>query len=231
MLRSVDDRYPSDIAETVKKLWIRCIEKAHIGQGYDIYWAKIRYIPTLSEYLFMIDHKTGIAFDEGFNLCIESIRLTDIQVPKERKELVMRLLSLLGRFFQIRDDYINLTCPKYWQLKGFCEDLDERKASYVFTILRKQDETDTLYQQLCSKDILTNDDKIDFYTHFYNKQIFYQIYFDLDTYTSEIIKTEQQITQNDVQSEFLQHFFSKLEYNLPLEPDKLIPLLALNMGC
>ena len=84
---------------------------------------------------------------------------------------------------------------------------------------------------MCSKDKLTDDGKIEFYTHLYNKQIFHQIYFDLETYTSEIIKTEQELTQNGKQSEFLQMFFKKLEYNLPLEPDKIKPLLVVSKGC
>ena len=36
-------------------------------------------------------------------------------------------------FFQIRDDYINLTDKEYWKEKGFCQDLDEEKISYIIT--------------------------------------------------------------------------------------------------
>lgn len=39
------------------------------------------------------------------------------------------LVSLTGRYFQIRDDLANLTSEEYTNQKGWCEDLDEGKYS------------------------------------------------------------------------------------------------------
>ncbi|KAK6537975.1 hypothetical protein TWF694_010868 [Orbilia ellipsospora] len=38
---------------------------------------------------------------------------------------------MIGEYFQIRDDYKNLTDNTYTNQKGFCEDLDEGKFSYL----------------------------------------------------------------------------------------------------
>ena len=41
-----------------------------------------------------------------------------------------RLAKMVVRFYQIRDDYMNLNSIDYHKQKGFCEDLDEGKFSY-----------------------------------------------------------------------------------------------------
>ena len=58
----------------------------------------------------------------------------------EMERGICHLFDKIGVFFQIRDDYINLTSPRYWEAKGFCEDLNEKKFSYpiVRMISRKQ---------------------------------------------------------------------------------------------
>lgn len=40
------------------------------------------------------------------------------------------LVTKLGLYFQIRDDYINLVSSEYTAKKGYCEDLTEGKFSY-----------------------------------------------------------------------------------------------------
>jgi geranylgeranyl pyrophosphate synthase len=38
-------------------------------------------------------------------------------------------ITVVGRYFRIRDDYQNLCSPAYSKQKGFCEDLDKGKYS------------------------------------------------------------------------------------------------------
>ena len=69
LLAQIGDRYPKGITEAVRHICIRLLEKAHVGQGLDIAWTKSGYIPSMSEYLYMIDNKTGVGFWGGSELC------------------------------------------------------------------------------------------------------------------------------------------------------------------
>lgn len=77
----------------------------------------------------MVDKKTGGLFRMLTRLMVaespvgEKVSDDDLNV----------LICLLGRFFQIRDDYQNLASADYAKQKGFAEDLDEGK--YSFTLI------------------------------------------------------------------------------------------------
>ncbi|OHW97872.1 lysr family regulatory protein [Colletotrichum incanum] len=51
-------------------------------------------------------------------------------VPNKLENLDV-LMTFFRRYFQIRDDYTNLMSDEYTKSKGFCEDLDEGKYSYI----------------------------------------------------------------------------------------------------
>ncbi|KAL5870631.1 hypothetical protein ACKVWM_011418 [Pyricularia oryzae] len=50
---------------------------------------------------------------------------------------LQKFLMLLGRYFQVRDDYKNLS-GDYAKTKGFCEDLDEGKYSIILIYALQQ---------------------------------------------------------------------------------------------
>lgn len=65
-----------------------------------IHWRDSFECPTEDEYMAMIKRKTGGLFGLGVRL---------MQLFSEDKRDFLQLIRLLGSYFQIRDDYANLT--------------------------------------------------------------------------------------------------------------------------
>jgi ophiobolin F synthase len=99
------------------------VENLFLGQSWDLYWKYNLICPSVEEYLNMVDNKTG---------CMFRLLVRLMQGESERTTVFDfdRLTLLFGRFFQIRDDYMNLSSNEYSDQKGLCEDLDEGKFSY-----------------------------------------------------------------------------------------------------
>ncbi|KAJ6093175.1 terpenoid synthase [Penicillium sp. IBT 16267x] len=98
-----------------------------VGQSWDLKWKAHLHCPSVGEYMAMIDGKTGAMLKLIIHLMhsMSDQRQMDSAMP-----LFDRLVLLLGRFYQVRDDYQNLQDDTYSEQKGFCEDLDEGKISY-----------------------------------------------------------------------------------------------------
>ncbi|KAF3905314.1 Dimethylallyltranstransferase [Dactylellina cionopaga] len=100
------------------------IRNSLIGQSYEMEWRDQILCPTESEYVEMIEKKTGALFRFLARLMVAlSRRNSDLNLD--------RLAYKIGQYFQIRDDVMNLTDTTYTNQKGFCEDLDEGKFSYL----------------------------------------------------------------------------------------------------
>ncbi|KAG9189849.1 hypothetical protein G6011_06717 [Alternaria panax] len=97
------------------------LEGLYLGQSWDLYWKHNLACPSESEYVNMVDHKTGGMFRM-------LLRLMQAESDLTPQLDFHRLTLLFGRFFQIRDDYMNF--QDYTAQKGLCEDLDEGKFSY-----------------------------------------------------------------------------------------------------
>ncbi|CAF4813640.1 geranylgeranyl pyrophosphate synthase [Pieris napi] len=103
----------------------------HRGQGMEIYWRDNFQCPSEDEYKEMTMKKTG-------GLFMLAIRL--MQLFSENKSDFSRLSSILGLYFQIRDDYCNLCLQEYSENKSYCEDLTEGKFSFpVIHAIRNQE--------------------------------------------------------------------------------------------
>ncbi|KAF4631128.1 hypothetical protein G7Y89_g7014 [Cudoniella acicularis] len=111
------------------RIFVEEMQHLYVGQSYDLYWTHNALCPSISEYLKMVDDKTG-----GLFRMLTRFMIAESPVGEKLSGVDLNLLScLIGRFFQIRDDYQNLTSADYAKQKGFAEDLDEGK--YSFTLI------------------------------------------------------------------------------------------------
>lgn len=94
-----------------------------IGQGHDLLWVNLMSVPTAEEYLRMVDGSRSNLDSSKAEKCqsltrsstetgglfrmISRLVIAQSQSPNKPADLD-RLMTLLGRYFQIRDDYANL---------------------------------------------------------------------------------------------------------------------------
>ncbi|KAL9086095.1 MAG: hypothetical protein Q9165_007307 [Trypethelium subeluteriae] len=102
-------------------IFVQELLNLHRGQGMDLYWRDSLTCPSEHEYLDMVSNKTGGLFRLA-------VKLMEVESPHDRN--CEQLVDLMGRIFQIRDDYMNLFSTDYTQNKGLCEDLTEGKFSF-----------------------------------------------------------------------------------------------------
>ncbi|KFX92088.1 hypothetical protein V490_05578 [Pseudogymnoascus sp. VKM F-3557] len=100
------------------------MRRLHVGKSMDLYWTRQVICPTAAEYIDMVDHKIGGLFNLAGGL-MEAEGRCNTQLD------LSPLMTLFGRYFQIRDDYNNVVSADYAAAKGFCEDLDKGR----FTLL------------------------------------------------------------------------------------------------
>ncbi|KAK6544760.1 hypothetical protein TWF694_001443 [Orbilia ellipsospora] len=112
------------LSSSAVSIYAEELKNLHIGQGSDLKWTFQGACPSELEYIQMIDGKTGGLFRMASRFMKDQATIN--------KDLdVERLLTLMGRFFQIRDDYQNLGSLDYANAKGDLSDLDEGKYSFM----------------------------------------------------------------------------------------------------
>ncbi|KAL4927111.1 bifunctional terpene synthase/polyprenyl synthetase family protein [Aspergillus undulatus] len=100
------------------------LSNLHCGQSFELYWRHHARCPTADEYIMMADNKTG-----GLFRLI--VRLMEAESPLRFacSESLTTLFTLMGRYYQIKNDYLNLKSADYTSKKGFLEDFGEGKFS------------------------------------------------------------------------------------------------------
>ncbi|CAH0729210.1 unnamed protein product, partial [Brenthis ino] len=134
-----------EVDHRIPEIMSKEILKAYRGQGMDIYWRDNFICPTEDQYKEMVLLKTGSFFVGAYRL---------MQLFSENKTDYSKLVNIIGCYFQIRDDYLNLVHPEELEewprkedaqdsLKGsnFCDDITEGKFSFpVIHALQKPQE-------------------------------------------------------------------------------------------
>ena len=152
----------------------------HKGQGMDIYYTSNKIIPSLEEYTEMITYKTGYPILINLELLYDK---SNNIIFKNKYEQFKNILIKFSIFYQIRDDYINLTDVSYWKEKGFCQDFDEEKISYLITYYKTISDIDII-KMFNNK---TNDGKIKILKTFSEYNLFDIIYRKLNELKEEIL--------------------------------------------
>lgn len=168
------DHLKMKINNTLGNKLIDLIYYMNIGQQMDVYWTYKKIIPTIDEYNYMVKNKTG----KLFSVIIDIFNILSPRIDQKKYLEYKKILENVGLFYQIRDDYINLCSIDYWKLKGFCEDFDEKKNSYI--IIKYCNEANKIdkskFLKLFYKHKLTKKDKINLLKMINNTTIFDDTY-------------------------------------------------------
>ena len=163
-----------DITYEIKQQINENMYLGHIGQGMDIYYTANKIIPSMEDYNKMMFYKTGLLFTTMLDLVMDK---TPNRLLKKRYPSLLLALTKFSQFYQIRDDYINLTDPEYWSTRGFCQDFDEKKISYLIVYCNNHtlphfDQINKLLDRMNTdeqkKDILHLMDKNNLFHYIYN---------------------------------------------------------------
>jgi geranylgeranyl diphosphate synthase, type III len=183
VLKEINKR--TDLSEEIKHNITEYIYYAHIGQGLDIYYTEHKIIPPIHKYEELIEYKTGMLFYPILDLMVFK---TNNKIIENKNDEIRTCLKKFALFFQIRDDYINITSKKYWEERGFCQDFDEKKISYLITFCtnNKMDKFKKI-NKLMEKDNKTNKYKIRIIKLMYDNGLLNIIYSLLDELKKEIL--------------------------------------------
>jgi len=197
LLKEIDDLFDKNVEKT-KNIIISTLVTLHEGQGADIYWTTKKYCPTINQYLKMVDNKTGALLILLQELCILHSTLEE-EDKNEIREKITLFFKTFAKFFQIRDDYINLTSFSYWQEKGVCTDIEEGKFTYpIILSMTNMTTYEDLYEIITSSDRYLQEKKLYALDLMQRSGSLSRTRSELDELKKELIKIAESINNNDV---------------------------------
>lgn len=108
--------------EQAIKVFSDALLQLHKGQGMEIFWRDNFICPNEEEYKAMAINKTSGLFKLAVDL---------MKIYSTNKQDFSDIVTTLGLYFQIRDDYAIFVSKEYKESKGnLCEDLTEGKFSF-----------------------------------------------------------------------------------------------------
>ncbi|KAK1985685.1 geranylgeranyl pyrophosphate synthase [Colletotrichum cereale] len=117
------------------------LKQLFCGQSLDLYWTFNRRCPTEAEYLDMINQKTGALLSMVSDLMVAaspSYRASSPSQQRSAQRAFSDFSRLSGLYYQVRDDYMNIMSADYASKKGYAEDLDEQKFSYMLVYMAQK---------------------------------------------------------------------------------------------
>ncbi|KAJ6086513.1 hypothetical protein N7467_005427, partial [Penicillium canescens] len=101
----------SKISQPAVRIFCEELHNLHLGQGYDLFWTYHAKPPSETEYLQMIDGKTGGLFRMASRLMRSEATINKYTSSFERLSKDYRSGGAPYSFWKIRDDYQNLASP------------------------------------------------------------------------------------------------------------------------
>lgn len=146
-----DPAYTAPVMATVMDL--------HRGQGAELYWTHFKIVPSIEQLKTIMMAKTGALFKLGYTLLSISNDGNNNESTKNIDSIIQDWIDVFGVCYQINDDYINLTSPRLWKEKGFCDDFDEQKYSYPVVMYLNSHHDNANFKTIFHKPVKTIKDK------------------------------------------------------------------------
>ncbi|KMW68528.1 hypothetical protein, variant 2 [Blastomyces dermatitidis ATCC 18188] len=113
-------------ADACRDILIDELKSLGLGQSLELHWRFHKLCPPISDYFVMVDNKSGSFFQ-----LVMRLMSAESGNPAAPDTKLSHFINLLGRYYQIWNDYQNLESSEYMAMKGFCDDLSEGKLSII----------------------------------------------------------------------------------------------------